>query len=105
MRVMKAIQVPGVYNKGLKETRMFSPATQRLIDALRALPSIGPKSAQRLAFHLLHTSNKETGLTLASSLEKALSHVTLCTTCRFYTETPQCSLCTDTRRDPHIVCI
>ncbi|OGT67655.1 MAG: recombination protein RecR [Gammaproteobacteria bacterium RIFCSPHIGHO2_12_FULL_45_9] len=84
---------------------MFSPATQKLIDALRALPGVGPKSAQRLAFHLLHTSGKETGSALAQALGAALSHVSLCTTCRFYTETPQCPLCLDTRRDIHTICV
>lgn len=84
---------------------MFSPMTKQLIDALQCLPGIGPKSAQRMAFHLLEGSHKEKGELLAHSLGQALTHVKHCHSCRIYTEVDTCNLCRDIKRDSSILCV
>lgn len=83
----------------------FSPLTQQLIDALSALPGIGPKSAQRLAFKLLSDSGKPKGLNLAQALQAALTQVGHCKSCRNYTECEQCDLCLSAKRDKHLLCV
>ena len=84
---------------------MFSPLTKQLIDALQGLPGIGPKSAQRTAFHLLEGNNKPKGQLLAQSLQQALAKVTHCQSCRIYTENALCDLCRNPKRDASILCI
>lgn len=84
---------------------MFSPLTKQLIDALQCLPGIGPKSAQRMAFHLLEDSHRNKGETLANSLQKALLNVKHCHSCRIYTEHTICDLCRNERRDSSILCV
>ncbi len=84
---------------------MFSPLTKQLIDAFQCLPGIGPKSAQRMAFHLLESSNRTKGETLAASLQRALIRVTHCQSCRIYTEHPMCELCRSDKRDASILCV
>ena len=59
----------------------YSPALARLIEALRVLPGVGPKSAQRMAFHLLER-NRAGGLALASALQQAVADVRHCSRCR-----------------------
>ena len=75
-----------------------------LIEALTCLPGVGPKSAQRMVFHLLERA-RDNGLHLASLLTQALTHIKHCEWCRTFTEFDRCLLCQDTRRDPSIVCI
>jgi recombination protein RecR len=82
----------------------FSPLIQELIDSLRALPGVGPKSAQRMAFHLLER-NRPAGQSLALSLSKAMDHVKNCQQCRTLTESDRCLLCENPRRDPSALCI
>lgn len=84
---------------------MFSPLTKDLIDALQCLPGIGPKSAQRMAFHLLEQNNKNKGNTLAGSLHSAIANVKHCQSCRIYTEETHCGLCRNPKRDPALLCI
>ncbi|PHQ82274.1 MAG: recombination protein RecR [Coxiella sp. (in: Bacteria)] len=84
---------------------MFSPLTKQLIDALQCLPGIGPKSAQRMAFHLLEARHKAKGTQLANSLQEALARVTHCQSCRIYTEHPICDLCKNIKRDASILCV
>jgi recombination protein RecR len=84
---------------------MYSPHTRQLMDALRALPGVGPKSAQRLAFQLLSSSGKTQGLTLAQALQKALTHVGYCKGCRIYTECDYCDLCNNPKRDARLLCV
>ncbi len=79
--------------------------TKQLIDALQCLPGIGPKSAQRMAFHLLESSHREKGELLAHSLEQALTHVKHCRSCRIYTEIDTCDLCRDIKRDGSVLCV
>jgi recombination protein RecR len=82
----------------------FSPLIDRLVDALRCLPGVGPRSAQRMAFHLLERE-REGGFKLAEALELAMSGVGRCGQCRTLTEQPVCSLCDDQRREHSLVCV
>lgn len=84
---------------------MFSPLTQQLIEALQCLPGIGPKSAQRMAFHLLEDTNKPQGQKLADALSSALMHIKHCQQCRMYTEEPVCRICQNTKRDHSLICV
>ena len=76
----------------------------RLIDALRCLPGVGPKSAQRMAFHLLQ-HQRPRGLHLASSLEAAMQTVRHCSQCNNYTDHTLCKLCQNTEREQHVLCV
>lgn len=82
----------------------FSPLINQLVAALRCLPGVGPKSAQRMAFHLLERE-RAAGLTLAKILEQAIDQVGHCDDCRTLSETPLCSLCNNPHRDGAILCI
>lgn len=82
----------------------FSPLIQQLIEALRCLPSVGPKSAQRMAFHLLER-DREGALLLAKSLTEAVEGIGHCETCRTFSETPRCPICTSEKRDISKLCI
>jgi recombination protein RecR len=82
----------------------ISPLIDQLIEALRVLPGVGPKSAQRMALHLLR-SNREGGRALADALRAAVDRVGYCRSCRTFCETPECGLCADTRRDASLLCV
>ena len=84
---------------------MFSPLTKQLIDALRALPGLGPKSAQRLAYQLLTTTGKEKAQTLSDALKQAVLRVGQCQQCRQFTEQPLCSLCDNPKRNHSLLCV
>ncbi len=81
-----------------------SPALAALIEALRALPGVGPKSAQRMAFHLLQDA-RPAAQTLAASLQRALERVNRCRQCRMLTEAELCDICASTQRDPALLCV
>lgn len=83
---------------------LFSPVIDELINALRCLPGVGPKSAQRMAFHLLER-NREGALTLSAALGEAVERVGHCRTCRTLCESEQCSICLDARRDRQTICV
>lgn len=83
---------------------MFSPLIEQLINALRCLPGIGPKSAQRMTFQLLQ-HQRENGLHLANILKQALTEIGHCEKCHTLCETHICRLCADTRRDAALLCI
>jgi recombination protein RecR len=76
----------------------------RLIQHLRCLPGVGPKTAQRMAFHLLQ-KDREGARTLAETLLLAIAHIGQCGNCRTLTEQPLCDICSDPARDKAIVCI
>jgi recombination protein RecR len=82
-----------------------TPSTlEELIESLRCLPGVGPKSAQRMAFHLLqrdHPGAKR----LAQALDQALSLVHHCERCNNFTEETVCELCRSPRRDPALLCV
>ena len=81
-----------------------TPALARLIDALRVLPGVGPKSAQRMAFHLLQ-EGRDGGRHLAESMQQALHRVGRCQRCRMFTETELCVICSSTSRDASLLCV
>ena len=74
-----------------------SPLLENLMEALRALPGVGPKSAQRMAFHLLQR-NRAGGLHLSKALNEAMTHIGHCQSCRTFTEEEQCTICSNPRR-------
>jgi recombination protein RecR len=81
-----------------------SPALASLIEALRALPGVGPKSAQRMAFHLLQ-AGRPGARALALALDAALERVGRCERCRMLTEGALCAICANTSRDASLVCL
>ncbi len=81
-----------------------SPLLAELIDALRCLPGVGAKSAQRMAFHLLERE-RERGLKLAGALEQAMQRIGNCSRCRNFSEDPVCPLCASSTRDRHVLCV
>ena len=82
----------------------LGPSIDELISALRCLPGVGPKSAQRMTFHLLER-NRDGGQRLAAALEHALAHVQRCRRCRILSETELCSYCSDERRQHNVLCV
>lgn len=82
----------------------FSPLVKQLIEALRVLPGVGTKSAQRMAFHLLER-DRDGGLRLATFLTQAMKQVGHCERCRILSEKSLCSICTGKNRDKRILCI
>ncbi|MGA9851693.1 MAG: recombination mediator RecR [Gammaproteobacteria bacterium] len=82
----------------------YTPLLQQLMDALRCLPGVGPKSAQRMAFHLLER-NREGALALARALETAVNGIRHCERCRMLTDKPLCEICTSTKRDAALLCV
>lgn len=79
-------------------------ALDDLIRNLQILPGVGPKSAQRMALHLLH-NNRNSGISLAAAMQSAMQNVTHCEKCRNYTEQALCGICRDPQRDPTLLCI
>ncbi|MFT5484050.1 MAG: recombination protein RecR [Halieaceae bacterium] len=82
----------------------ISPLIDELLTGLVCLPGVGPKSAQRMALHLLER-DREGGLKLARSLERAMEGVSHCTRCRNFTEEELCGICSDIRRDRGQICV
>jgi recombination protein RecR len=81
-----------------------SPRLAQMIDALRALPGVGPKTAQRMAFHLLQ-EGRPGARALAGALSEALECVVRCRRCRMLTEGELCSICVSTQRDESLLCV
>jgi recombination protein RecR len=81
-----------------------SPHLSRLIEALRALPGVGPKTAQRMAFHLLQEGRRG-ARALAGALDAALETVVRCRRCRMLTEGEICSICATPQRDASLLCV
>jgi recombination protein RecR len=82
----------------------LSPKLSSLIEALRALPGVGPKTAQRMAFHLLQ-DGRPGAQSLVSALGAALGSVKRCRRCRMLTEDDLCSLCASAQRDASLLCV
>ena len=76
----------------------------QLMEALRCLPGVGQKSAQRMAYHLLER-NREGGLRLATALRESLQRIGHCSMCRDFTEQELCSICGSAARDTTLLCI
>ena len=83
---------------------MTEPALEGLVDALRRLPGVGVKSAQRLAFHLLQ-HDRDGARRLATALNDAVQRMRHCQRCHTFTEAEVCSTCLDTRRDGRLLCV
>ena len=83
---------------------MFEGPVQDLIDELGRLPGIGPKSAQRLAFHLLSAVEADISR-LQDALQKVKIGVVFCEVCGNVSENPRCRICADARRDASLVCV
>lgn len=79
-------------------------ALQALIAALGKLPGVGPRSAERIALHLVQ-SPTELSATLAEALTRARSTIQFCTNCGGLTERQPCAICSDARRDPTLLCV
>ena len=82
----------------------YTPTLARLIDSLRCLPGVGPKSAQRMAFYLLER-DRDGGKALAQALAEALDNVGHCKRCRMLTESEFCAICASTQRDLAQLCV
>ncbi len=82
----------------------YSPLLRQLIDALRCLPGVGPKSAQRMAFFLLER-DRAGARNLCQSLDVAIENIGQCEQCRMFAEAPLCPICADPRRDSALLCV
>lgn len=82
----------------------YSPLLQRLMDSLRALPGVGPKSAQRMAFQLLER-NRQGALALAEALKAAAEGVRHCSRCRMLTDQELCEICASAKREAGLLCV
>jgi recombination protein RecR len=83
---------------------VYAPPVQQLIDEFGRLPGIGPKSAQRIAFYLLKAP-KEDANRLAKAIEIAKERIAFCERCFNVSESPICEICSDSRRDNHVICV
>jgi recombination protein RecR len=83
---------------------MYATPVSELIDELSKLPGIGPKSAQRLAFHLLKT-NRNDAERLAEAIISLKDKVKFCPVCYNVTDEPLCEYCSDSRRDDAVICV
>lgn len=83
---------------------MYEGAVQELIDELGRLPGVGPKSAQRLAFHILEADPQDMKR-LVDAITTVKDRVKFCTVCGNVTEQELCNICRDPRRDPAIICV
>jgi len=83
---------------------MLPSHIESLIDSLRCLPGVGPKSAQRMAYHLLQR-DRAGALQLAKSLEAAASNVQHCSKCNNFSELEVCQLCASPKRDESLLCV
>ena len=81
-----------------------APSVARLIDALRTLPGVGPKTAQRMAFHLLQDGH-DGARRLAEGIDHALTNVGRCRCCRMFTEAELCAVCESPQRDASLLCV
>lgn len=83
---------------------VFTPSLSKLIESLRHLPGIGPKSAERIAFFLLK-GNPTEAEALATAILEARMNVKACSRCFYLSDTDPCPLCRDSRRDPSLLCV
>lgn len=82
----------------------FSPSVAKLISELGKLPGVGPKSAQRLAFHILAMPQEEVK-SLSEALMEAKTTTRLCSVCQNFTDTDPCPICSDPKRDKSTICV
>ena len=82
----------------------MTPSLDRLISALQALPGVGPKSAYRMAIHLLE-KGRESAKELSLSITNALENINHCQRCRNFSESPLCQICSSSKRDNSTLCV
>ncbi len=82
----------------------YSPALAHLIAALRRLPGVGPKSAQRMAFHLLER-DRDGALEISRALAQAVATIGQCRRCRMLSDAELCPICASSQRDPALLCV
>src|SRR5438876_9885759 len=82
----------------------YAPPLARLIEELGKLPTVGPKTAQRLAFHMLAMPPQDAEA-LAAAILEAKRRIRYCSVCANITEADPCELCTDSRRDQSVICV
>lgn len=87
-----------------KEPIPTAKGVERLVEALRVLPGVGPRSAQRMAYYLLQNDRVGADM-LSQALAAALTSVRHCARCNNFTEDEVCSLCRSPRRDPSLLCV
>jgi recombination protein RecR len=83
---------------------MHTPCLDKLVEALRCMPGIGKKSAQRIAYHLLER-NRDGARHLAAVLSEAMDRIGHCRRCRIFSESEICKLCSSAKRDQSLLCI
>lgn len=83
---------------------IYSPLLLRLMDTLRCLPGVGPRTAQRMAFQLLERE-RDNGRALAAALVEAMDKIGHCQRCRMLTEATTCSICESHQRDKSLLCV
>jgi recombination protein RecR len=83
---------------------VYAPPVQRLITELSKLPGVGGRTAQRLAFHILRTSDEE-AFALAGAIREVKERIGLCEVCFNLADGPRCRICADERRDPELICV
>jgi recombination protein RecR len=83
---------------------VYAPPVQRLITELSKLPGVGGRTAQRLAFHVLRSTDEE-AMALADAIREVKLRIGLCEVCFNLADGPRCRICTDERRDPGLICV
>src|SRR5688500_8484468 len=83
---------------------LYPPSLIQLIEALRRLPGVGPKSAQRMAFHLLE-KDRDGASALGDALRAAVQSVGRCRRCRMFAESDLCPICSSSSRDRSTLCV
>jgi recombination protein RecR len=83
---------------------VYAPPVQRLITELSKLPGVGGRTAQRLAFHLLRSSDEE-AFALADAIKEVKERIGLCEVCFNLADGPRCRICSDERRDSTLICV
>jgi recombination protein RecR len=82
----------------------YPPRLAGLIEALRRLPGVGPRSAQRMAFHLLE-KDRDGAVALAAAIGAAIDGIGRCSRCRMFTEAELCEICRSPTRDAGVLCV
>jgi recombination protein RecR len=83
---------------------IYPPALTQLVEALRCLPGVGPKSAQRMAFHLLER-DRDGARSLAAAIQQAEQKIGQCQRCRMFAESDLCPVCASPRRERAVLCV
>jgi recombination protein RecR len=107
-RILSAVKGPRSVEEGVEFLKSFDiivhPRCQHVVDELGRLPGVGPKSAQRIAFHLLKLPTED-ALRIATAIAVVKERVSFCTICFNVSEGDACGICSDTRREASVVCV